>query len=366
SAASMGSGWSVSGTGATRTYSFGSGAAEPATKSVTATNGAGGTSSSNFTVSDDGAAPTTSIQCNGAACSTSYYTSAVSVTLTADDGTGSGVQAIRYTTDGSTPTLSNGTDYTGAFNVSSTATVQFRSYDNLGNEESTGSQDILFDGRPPTGPTLTLSENPASGAQYVSGTTLYYRPGGGGTFRVSAATDDPETGIASVDFPSVANVTGGGTLTGTPYQMDYTWGSSTTDSASHNVTATNGAGLTSAASFSLTPDSSAPSGQSITLTGAGAPHYSGAVSFSLGDGSDSGSGLDTSTRTVTRESASLSGDSCGTFTADSGTFTSPDNTVTGSHCYRYSFTIADNVGNVSSAATATAKVDTGAPANAIT
>jgi len=49
SAASMGSGWSVSGTGATRTYSFGSGAAEPATKSVTATNGAGGTSRSNFT-----------------------------------------------------------------------------------------------------------------------------------------------------------------------------------------------------------------------------------------------------------------------------------------------------------------------------
>src|SRR5207248_2043841 len=274
SGASMGSGWSVSGTGATRTSSFGSGAAEPATKSVTATNGAGGTSSSNFTVSDDGAAPTTSIQCNGAACSTSYYTSAVSVTLTADDGTGSGVQAIRYTTDGSTPTLSNGTDYTGAFNVSSTATVQFRSYDNLGNEESTGSQDILFDGTPPT------------------------------------------------------------------------------DSASHNVTATNGAGASSSASFTLTPDSSAPSGQSITLTGAGAPHYSGAVSFSLGDGSDSGSGLDTSTRTVTRESASLSGDSCGTFTADSGTFTSPDNTVTGSHCYRYSFTIADNVGNVSSAATA--------------
>ncbi|HEY3017207.1 MAG TPA: Ig-like domain-containing protein, partial [Gaiellaceae bacterium] len=49
------------------------------------------------------------------------------------------------------------------------------------------------------------------------------------------------------------------------------------------------------------------------------------------------------------------------FSADAGTFTSPDTSVSGGHCYRYTFTIADNVGNISTAVTATAKVDTEDP-----
>src|SRR6185312_853819 len=115
--------------------------------------------------------------------------------------------------------------------------------------------------------------------------------------------------------------------------------------------------------FTLTQDSAAPTGQSITLTGATAPYFgSASVTFNLGDGNDgSGAGLDTTTRTVTRESATLTGDACGTFSPDAGTYSSPDTTVSTGHCYRYSFTIADRVGNVSSATTATAKVDTAAP-----
>src|SRR6185369_5893061 len=143
----------------------------------------------------------------------------------------------------------------------------------------------------------------------------------------------------------------------------YTWSASTTDAASHDVVATNGAGATTNVPFTFTQDSAAPTGQSITLTGANVP-YSGtaSVSFTLGDGSDgSGSGLDTSSRTVTRESASLNGDSCGSFTADPGAFSSPDTAVSNGHCYRYTFTITDNVGNTSTPVTATAKVDTQAP-----
>ena len=101
---------------------------------------------------------------------------------------------------------------------------------------------------------LTLAENPASGAQHVSGTTLFYRPGaGGGTFRVTATTDDPQTGVTSVDFPSVANVTGGSSQTSSPYQEDYTWNAATTDASGHNVVATNGAGATTSVPFTLTP-----------------------------------------------------------------------------------------------------------------
>ena len=140
------------------------------------------------------------------------------VTLSADDGSGSGVQKIRYTTDGTNPSPVNGSDYSGTIDVASTTTIKFRAYDNLGNEEAVGSQDVLLDGTPPN-LSLTLAENPASGAQHVSGTTLFYRPGaGGGTFRVTATTDDPQTGVTSVDFPSVANVTGGSSQTSSPYQ----------------------------------------------------------------------------------------------------------------------------------------------------
>src|SRR5207244_4126981 len=114
-------------------------------------------------------------------------------------------------------------------------------------------------------------------------------------------------------------------------------------------------------------DSGAPTGQTITLTGASAPYFaSSSLTFSLGDGADAGSGLDTSTRTVTRETGTLSGDTCTSFSLDAGTFSSPDNAVSSGHCYRYTFTIADNVGNTSAPVTTTAKVDTTAPNVAVT
>src|SRR4029079_4124065 len=134
------------------------------------------------------------IQCAGAACLGSYYTSSpVSVTLSADDGpTGSGVDVIRYTLDGSDPTPLHGSDHGDPIDILGTTTVKFRAYDNLGNAETVGSKQVFVDGSPPT-LSLTRAENPASGAQHVNGTTLYYRPGGGGTFRVTATPDDPQT-----------------------------------------------------------------------------------------------------------------------------------------------------------------------------
>ncbi|MFL5946424.1 MAG: Ig-like domain-containing protein, partial [Gaiellaceae bacterium] len=369
SAASFGAGWSISGSGSTRTYSYSAGAVVPGTKTVTAVNNAGRTAAADFNVYvSDATPPVTSIECNAAACQAGYYTSSpVSVTLAGDDGpSGSGVDVIRYTIDGTDPSPVNGSDYLGAFSILTTTTVKFRAYDNLGNEEAVGSQLIRLDGTPPT-LSLGVAEQPESGAQHVSGTTLYYRPGAaGGTFRVTATADDPQTAVDSVDFPAIANVMGGSSQTSAPYREDYTWNNTTSDSGSHAVVATNGAGATTNASFTLTPDSTAPSGQSLTLTGANAPYYGSApVTFSLGNGSDGAAGLDAASATVTRETGTLSGDSCSGFTADGGTYTSPDTTVSGGHCYRYSFTIADNVGNASAPVTATAKVDTAAPSIAV-
>src|SRR5439155_18030530 len=144
---------------------------------------------------------------------------------------------------------------------------------------------------------------------------------------------------------------------------DYTWSSGAGAPGVRSITATNRAAIDGIATITLTGDSTAPSGQTLTLTGANAPYYgSASVGFSLGDGNDgSGSGLDTSTRNVSRQTGDLVAGNCSNFSPDVGAFSSPDTAVSTGHCYRYSFTIADNVGNVSGTVSATAKVDTDAP-----
>src|SRR5207249_7664743 len=77
-------------------------------------------------------------------------------------------------------------------------------------------------------------------------------------------------------------------------------------------------------------------------------------------------GLDASSRTVTRETGTLSNGSCAGFSADAGTVTSPDTAVSNGHCYRYTFVESDNVGNQSTGAQVTAKVDTAGPSSTLT
>src|SRR5207244_1898663 len=148
----------------------------------------------------------------------------------------------------------------------------------------------------------------------------------------------------------------------------YAWTSGAGEPGAQTLTATDKAGNNGTDSITLKDDTTAPSGQTIALTGASAPYYSTAsVTFSLTDGTDSsgGSGLDTSSRTVTRETGTLANGNCSSFTADAGTFTSPDTAVSNGHCYRYTFVESDNVGNQSAGAQVTAKVDTGAPSSTL-
>jgi hypothetical protein len=78
----------------------------------------------------DTTAPVGAATCNGVACTTGWYTAAVKVALTASDDS-SGVDRIRYTTDGTDPAL--GVAYTGPVTVPASATVRFRAYDRAGN-----------------------------------------------------------------------------------------------------------------------------------------------------------------------------------------------------------------------------------------
>ncbi len=361
----LGSGWSGSQAGASYSYSFTNAAVDPAEpNNTTATNNAGLTSSpSPFTVTADGTAPVSSIACNGGACSAGWNTGTVSVSLSATDG-GSGLQEIRFTTDGTDPSPINGTVYSAPFDVLVTTTVKFRAYDRVGNEEAVGSQLVQIDPSAPTTPSLTVSESPASPNQHVSGATLYYNPQGGnaGSFTVDAVTSDLESGVEKVNFPAVTGMTGGGDDLTNPYQGSYSWTASTTGSGAKTVTARNNAALTSTANFTVTPDTTAPGSQTAALVGG--PYYtSTSVGFTTGDGTDAGAGLNTSSRLVERASATLSNGACtGGFSSFGGSYSSPDTSVVSGNCYRYRFTIADNVGNVSTAlVTGDAKVDTSAP-----
>src|SRR5439155_16178596 len=112
----------------------------------------------------------------------------------------------------------------------------------------------------------------------------------------------------------------GGTDATSPYASPttYAWSSGAAEPGAVNVVATDKAANTATDQVTLKADGTAPGGQTITLTGANAPYFTSAsVSFATGDGTDNsgGSGLDTSTRTVTRETGDLVGDSCSNFSA---------------------------------------------------
>jgi peptidoglycan/xylan/chitin deacetylase (PgdA/CDA1 family) len=167
----------------------------------------------------DTTAPTSTISCDGAACSSSPYSPGpVSVTLAATDNVGgSGLDKIVYTTDGSDPSVSNGTDYTGAFSLASTTTVKYRAYDLAGNAEATNSQLITISvPGDTTAPTSTISCDGASCAP-----SAYPLP----VSATLAASDDPGgSGVAAIRYttdgsdPSVTN----GTIYSAPFTVSAT------------------------------------------------------------------------------------------------------------------------------------------------
>jgi peptidoglycan/xylan/chitin deacetylase (PgdA/CDA1 family) len=129
--------------------------------------------------------PTSSIACNLDVCSSGWYGGTVSVSLSAADG-GSGVAAIRYTTDGTDPTASSPA-YTAPFAVSSTTTVKYRAWDNAGNAEVTNTQLIRVDTTPPS------SSIACGGSSCSSG---WY----GGTVSVSLSASDAESGVSVIRY----------------------------------------------------------------------------------------------------------------------------------------------------------------------
>lgn len=98
---------------------------------------------------DDQTSPTTSISLSGTAGNNGWYTSDVTVSLSATDNTsGVGVHKTEYSLDNGSTWI----EYVSPFtitNESATNTVQYRSIDYVGNVETTNTETIKIDKTPP-------------------------------------------------------------------------------------------------------------------------------------------------------------------------------------------------------------------------
>jgi hypothetical protein len=293
--------------------------------------------------------------------------SPVTVTLTATDG-GSGLNQVRYTTNGTNPTTTTGTVYSAPISIGTSTTVKYLATDNAGNVSAVNSQVVKIDVSAPVfgSPPLTLSG--ATGPTFTSGTTAYINPQGtnSGSFAVTAANvADPESGVKSVSFPALTGITGGGSVTSAPYTSTYSWTASSTASGSQTVTAFNNADSSATTTFTVTPDTTSPTSGSIVANSSAVYSTTGTVGLAVTNFSDAGSGI--ATNAITRGTGTLTGDTCGTITgATSVTISGGNDSATlANGCYRYTLTGTDNVGNQQTVQSAIVKVDTTGPSNTL-
>ena len=276
-----------------------------------------------------------------------------------------------------------GTTWTGATTISANRTENsgtgiasgncyrytLKGVDNVGN---TASIQIIVkvDTTAPSTPSLTLSKT--GNFAFTTGTTAYYNgnTGTSSSITVSATTSDAESGIQKVTFPTLASgFSGGGAVNNPgPYSATYTWTSSS-DSGSKTVIATNGIGNTASSTFSLVDDTTAPTGGALTPSGTvdaiGTTSYSttGTYTISRTDYAEaqtaSASGLASSTLVRTQATLNTDG-TCGSFGSPTTVTGNLSESSLAQGCYSYTLTGTDNVGN-SQSTSATVIVDKTAP-----
>ena len=198
----------------------------------------------------------------------------------------------------------------------------------------------------------------------------------------SGFTSDPTPTITIVSSSSPTHVafscnsgtnwSGWIAYSGTISSFDITSGatgcSSTNESKTITAKLKNAAGTeSSTASDSTYYDTTAPTGGSVTYTDG--YFTSTSVPLTVSDGSDgSGSGVNTSSRIVQRKAATLTGETCGSYSSfetitTSGTYPNfVDTGVLSGYCYQYQYLVSDVLGNQATYTSSnTAKVYTSGP-----
>jgi hypothetical protein len=252
-----------------QTYSWsGSATFNSTTNTVTAYDNIGNTSSATFGVVPDSAAPTTTD--NTAAIGNAWKNTNQAVTLTATDGTGSGVGSTHYTTNGSTPTTASPSGTSITLTTDGTYTIKYFSVDHVGNTEpvKTAGTQIRID---KTAPTVTMTAPPAT---IHNGQVL------------SATASDALSGVASVAYyycPGTSctpTTLIGASTTGPSYSV--TWSAQPADGPYQLLArATDVAGnSTDSAKRSVTVDNTLPGAPTITVSPPN-PTNSTSASFSF-------------------------------------------------------------------------------------
>jgi hypothetical protein len=293
---SLGSGWTVTGSGATRTYTWST--TNPSTVAgpftVTAIDGAGlvssGSNSTNpFSLTADNAAPTGGVVvANGSATNSYNTTGTVALSFTGFTDAGSGIATNTITrasgtlinnicgsVSGSTPvTVTGGNDSatlaTGCYQYVLTGT------DNVGNTATATSAVVMVDTTPPA---LTITTT-GTGIFYPgSGTTVYFA-GGALTPSFTITASDIPTGIKTTIFPAAP---AGWTKSSGTNSATYKRGTANASSSLSGVSATSNAGSTTTESLTIALDNTAPV-NNLTLTNqsGGSSYLSGTTLYYQG------------------------------------------------------------------------------------
>ena len=177
-----------------------------------------------------------------------------------------------------------------------------------------------------------------------------------GSFTLTNAVSDANSGPASSQTATLGSTPTNwthtpstvSTPTGGPYVSNsFSWTAGATSSPTEAVTGRDVDGNTAVTNLSFVNDSTAPSAGTISYLDGTQPGNSVPVTFTTG--TDGGSGI--ATRQLQRQSAPLTGGTCGTWSGytDLGspnpTSIYDDTSVTNATCYMYRYVVTDQVGN---------------------
>jgi hypothetical protein len=232
----------------------------------------------------------------------------------------------------------------------------------------------------PNDPSQSVSMSSPNGAALV-GSTMYFRSGTGGSFRLASDVFDSDSGPASATFPEVADtgwthaaetVTSGvGTNPITYTSSPFSWTAGAAIPSPIDVVGRDVDHNTVTTSLDFAADDAGPTGGVLTVNGvaatAGGSTSTARVAFPINVrtdySADAGSGLAGST--LVRESATFSGGACGAFGSPVTITGNPSQTGLTTGCYRYTLTGTDQVGNTSTVSTVV-RYDATAPTQSVT
>lgn len=318
-----------------------------------------------FTLTPDSAAPTMA--------TFSTNTTGTITFPAAADGTGSGVASVQLQRMTATDTSGVCGTYGSYVNVGAAnptspyvdttipagtcARYQFLVTDNVGRtvtrNNTTVNRAPAVDTTPPVTAFGSFTEVINPQYQHIVGSTLWYNPAQSGSFSVGVTATDAASGMNRVDFPGFGTGWTGGPTSDTlgPYANTYTFTAGAANPGLQTFAAFDNAANTSTNTFTVSADSTAPTGGSI-IAGYGGGS-SASVSFTQGSDAASGVGSWAIERRQTTHSGTCNVGSWGTWIqvgAANPAAPYTDASITDGSCYEYRLRMTDNVDNTTTVA----------------